>query len=86
MKPTAYMYKLPHESRWHGIRFADSILTDEVEGGVWSEVIQEPLYTAHEIASFIRKLYFDDNFRLDDSKNRFAQIADKIEEEAKKND
>lgn len=40
------------------------------------------LYTAHEIADFVRGLYFDDNFIKGWDKSVFAEIADKIEEES----
>lgn len=43
-----------------------------------------PLYTKQEIADFVKGLYFDDDFRLGNQKSMVAQIADKIEEEAKK--
>jgi len=67
MKPTAYK-----------IIFAggNAIFSKDNYGG--KETI--PLYTAHEIAEFVRKLYFDEDFLPE---NPYAGIADKIEEEAK---
>jgi len=42
------------------------------------------LYTAAEIADFVKGLYFDDDFRLDKNRPVFAQIAEKIEEANRK--
>lgn len=48
------------------------------------DVTVTPLYTAHEIADFVKGLYFDDDFRLDKDIPVFAQIAEKIEKESQK--
>ncbi len=76
MKPTTYYKVLPS-----GV----PVVTDHK--GLWDNLI--PLYTAHEIADFVKGLYFDDNFHLETGHTKtsvFAQIADKIESEAAKGD
>lgn len=78
MKPTAYLSKNPAY-----LYFLDPSL---VSNAMLKEDITN-LYTAHEIADFVKGLYFDDDWSLDTGYTKtsvFAQIADKIEEEAKK--
>ena len=42
------------------------------------DVTETPLYTAHQIADFVRGLYFDDDFSIVGTAAK--TIADKIEE------
>lgn len=74
MKPTAYKWK-----NSEGIGFLSHDNAPMLASG-------EPtlLYAIHDVADFIRGLYFDDNFIKGWDKSVFAEIADKIEKESKK--
>jgi len=80
MKPIAFLWNIPNmpldAKNPRYLYFYDP--SDAATEIFKKDVI--PLYTAHEIAEFIRGLYFDDNFR---GVMRCADLADKIEEEAK---
>ena len=74
MKPTAYLSKNPAY-----LYFKDPSL---VSNAMLEEDITR-LYTAHEIAEFVRGLYFDDDFKV--GSPPFMAIADKIEKESHNN-
>jgi hypothetical protein len=46
-----------------------------------ADIKSTPLYTLHDVADFIRGLYFDENFIKGWDKSVFTEIADKLEEE-----
>ncbi len=77
MKPSAYMY----EYEGTGIVRSSMKHPNEFDRTLAREFITH-LYTAHEIADFVRGLYFDDSSTPSDY--TISKIADKIEEEAKK--
>ncbi len=79
MKPSAYLYEY-HET---GIVRSSLKHPNEFDKTLASEFITH-LYTAAEIADFVKGLYFDDNWKLDKDRPVFAQIAERIEEEGKK--
>ena len=56
MKPIAYAYKLPHHSKWHGVRFVDSSLVEEPTEGL----ITEPLYAIDTTKFKLVPLHPDD--------------------------
>ena len=75
MKPTAYKWTEEGNGMASG-------LFDEPQPPIFTEEKAIPLYTAHQIADFVRGLYFDDT--LQDGtltgKSIFTIIADKLEE------
>jgi len=73
MKPTAYKYESP--------RVCTSFHEENTNAAGFKIT---PLYTAHEIANFVKGLYFDDDFPVGTGKSVFAEIADKIEKESEK--
>ena len=79
MKPSAYLYEY-HET---GIVRSSLKHPNEFDKTLASEFITH-LYTAAEVADFVKALYFDDDWHTDKNMPIFTQIAERIEEEAKK--
>lgn len=80
MKPTGYKYQISGQEESYQVVIASELITRKTAH--YPEKLKiVPLYTAHEIADFVKGLYFDDNFR---GHKEYYEIAEKIEEGAKK--
>jgi hypothetical protein len=78
MKPTLYKY----------INENGAVYIEDEDIDIKVGVTKIPLYTAHEIANFVRGLYFDSRFPTEvwvaNGKSVYATIAEIIEKESQK--